>query len=120
LRVAASQEQGLANSKFLNVSSLMGAKDTPMTALVDEIIQLWTSTWIADAEHDNAIAENVQTLQRRCMELVRRLIIELQPLKVPELSRAMPKKLGTAASPMGSSGAALVPLEGSLDNGSSR
>jgi hypothetical protein len=83
----------------------MGSKDTPLAALVDEIIQLWTSTWIADAEHDNAIAENVQTLQRRCMELVRRLIMELQPLKGPELHRARPRKLGAA-----------VPL----DNGSSR
>jgi hypothetical protein len=97
LRCAATQEQGLANSKFLTVSSLMGAKETPLSAFVDEIIQLWTSTWIADAEHDNAIAENVQALQRRCMELVRRLLLLLQPLNGPELHRARPKKLAAAA-----------------------
>ena len=28
-----------ANSKFLTVSSLMGAKETPLSAFVDEIIQ---------------------------------------------------------------------------------
>ena len=86
----------MANTKFLNVSSLMGAKDIPLATLVDDIIQLWTSTWIADAEHDNAIAESVQGLQRRCMELVRRLQLELQPLKGPEVHRARPKKLGAA------------------------
>jgi hypothetical protein len=83
----------------------MGGKETPLASLVDEIIQLWTSTWIADAENDNAIAENVQGLQKRCMGLVRWLIRELQPLKSPELNRARARKLGAG-----------VPM----DNGSSR
>jgi hypothetical protein len=95
----------MANSKF-TVSGLMGAKETPLSAFVDEIIQLWTSMWIADAEHDNAIAENVQGLQRRCLELVRRIALELQPLQgeeplqAPEVHKARPKKLAAAAAPM--------------------
>ena len=91
-----SQEQGIASSKFLSVNSLLG-KDASLASVVDEIIQLWTSTWVSDAEHDNAISENVQNLQRRCTTLIRQIMKELQTLRSgPTLVMGGKKKLGAA------------------------
>jgi hypothetical protein len=92
------QEQGMLNSQFLSVNKMIGGKDVSLAAVVDETIQLWTHMWVVDAEHDNIIAENVQNLQRRCGDLIRQLIKELQGLglsPMPSLHHAK-KKLGAA------------------------
>jgi hypothetical protein len=55
--------------------------------------------WIADARHDNAIAENVQGMQRRSAELLKQLVLELrggQSAEVPQAAYAR-RKLGAAA-----------------------
>ncbi len=81
----------------------MGIKDVTLAGVVDEIIQLWTNMWVADAEHDNAIADNVQGMQRRCEEILRRLLWELlrlrSDLKLQTGGGGGRKKLGAAAAP---------------------
>ena len=89
----------MASTQFLSVSKMIGGKDVTLASVVDETIQLWTHMWVVDAEHDNIIAENVQNLQRRCADLIRQLIKELQacalsPMPVLHTNK---KKLGAAA-----------------------
>ncbi len=88
----------MLNSQFLGVNKIMGGKDVSLASVVDETIQLWTHMWVVDAEHDNIIAENVQNLQRRCGDLIRQLIKELQGMAsgpMPTLQHTK-KKLGAA------------------------
>ena len=72
-----------------------------MASVVDEIIQLWTSTWVSDAEHDNTISENVQSMQRRSTDIIRRIMKELQTLRLaaPTGMAAGRRKLGAAPMP---------------------
>ena len=81
LRAKNAQEQSLVSTKVLDVGSVMGGKDSSLAAVIDETIRLWTKMWISDAEHDTAIAENVQAMQRRCGGLLRQLVDELQDSK---------------------------------------
>ncbi len=88
----------MVNSQFLSVTKMIGGKDVSLASVVDETIQLWTHMWVVDAEHDNIISENVQNLQRRCGDLIRQLIKELQGFglgAMPSLHHAK-KKLGAA------------------------
>ena len=75
------QEQGLSSSSFLDVGVLMGGKDASLAAVVDEVIQLRTSMWVADAERDAALADSVRQMQERCGNHLRKLIGELQGLR---------------------------------------
>ena len=89
----------MVNTQFLSVNKMIGGKDASLASVVDETIQLWTHMWVVDAEHDNIIAENVQNLQRRCGDLIRQLIKELQGQgldPMPALHHTK-KKLGAAA-----------------------
>ena len=76
----------------------MLGKDASLASVVDEIIQLWTNTWVSDAEHDNAISENVQNMQRRSTDIIRRIMKELQSLRLSS-SPGAKKKLGAVAPP---------------------
>lgn len=80
------------------MNSLILGKDASLASVVDEIIQLWTSTWVSDAEHDNTISENVQNMQQRSTDLIRRIMKELQNLRLFS-SPGAKKKLGAVAPP---------------------
>ena len=48
-------------------------KDSKTISALDEAVQLWNSMWLADAIHDQTIADNVAAAQARCAPLLAEL-----------------------------------------------
>ena len=64
------QEQVKKDTSLFRLDSFLGGKGGSLGTTVDEIVQLCKNMSIADAVHDNKIADNVQNLQSRCLDLV--------------------------------------------------
>jgi hypothetical protein len=88
----------LSSSKVIEGGGTVGGKDMSLAAVVDETIQLWTKMWVADADYDNAVAENVQGMQTKCSGLLRQLIRELQDLRLQPLHQTAGRRKLAAVS----------------------
>ena len=95
----AAQDQSQTNPKLVAIHSLAGVKDGTLVSVIDEIVQLWTNMWIADARHDNTIAENIQGMQKRSASLLEQLVQELRAGQSADMSQMQyqRRKLSAAA-----------------------
>ena len=67
------QEQTSTLSPFQKIDSFLGSKDATLSSIVEEAQQLCIRMCQADAAHDCAIVENIQSLQQRCLGMVQTL-----------------------------------------------
>ncbi len=72
------QEQSSTISPFQNIDSFLGSKDAPLASVIDEAQQLCIKMCQADAVHDCAIVENIQSLQQRCLSMLQTLYDDIK------------------------------------------
>ena len=72
-------------------------KNEQATQQIDQVVELWNSMWIAEFNHNQAIADNVKEMQGRCRQILNALCDGIEQLMQLASDPKHTTKLGAAA-----------------------